>query len=120
MAINYALNMFCRPGNCIASIIFFSWLCIPYPTSSRSQCLLLLLRIKGSIRVKTILGKEFKGYFVLVVWDSWDCVMGVCIWDWVSEGIPCFTFVDFYLMWGMRGNLCDCAGYVKVIAYIFY
>ena len=46
--------------------------------------------------------------------------MWVCIWDWVSEGIPCFTFVNFYILWGRRGNLCDCAGYVKVIAYIFY
>lgn len=44
------------------------------------------------------MGREFKGCFVLVVWDWWDCVMRVCIWDWVSEGAPCFTFVDFYTL----------------------
>ena len=46
--------------------------------------------------------------------------MGVCIWDWVGEGIPCFTFVDCYILRDRRGNLCDCAGYVKVVAYIIY
>ena len=72
--------------------------------------------LKGSIRVKAIM----KGWFFLMVWDWWDCVMGVYIWDWVSEGIPCFTFVDFYILWGRRGNLCDCVCYFKVIAYSFY
>ena len=46
--------------------------------------------------------------------------MGVCIWYWVSEGILCFTFVIFSNLWGGRGNLCDYAGYVKFIAFIFY
>ena len=45
-------------------------------------------------------------------------LLGVCTWDWVSEGNPCFTFVGFYILRDRRGNLCDCAGYVKVIAYI--
>jgi hypothetical protein len=30
-----------------------------------------------------------------------------------------FFFVDFYILRGRRDNLCDCAGYVKVIMYIF-
>ena len=29
MAINYALKIFCRLGNLIASLIFFSWLYMP-------------------------------------------------------------------------------------------
>ena len=45
---------------------------------------------------------------------------GVCIWDWVSEGIPCFTFVNFYILQGRKGNLCDCVGYVEVIMSICY
>ena len=41
MAINYARNMFCRPGSRSASLIFFPWLYIPYPASSLAKYLLL-------------------------------------------------------------------------------
>ena len=96
MANNYALNIFCRPSNCIASLIFFSWLYLPYPASSYSQkSLTFFWRDERSICVKVVLGTKFKGCFVLVVWDWWDCVMRVCVWDSVSEGISCFTFVNF-------------------------
>ena len=37
MAISSARNMFCRPGSRSASLIFFSWLYIPYPASSLRQ-----------------------------------------------------------------------------------
>lgn len=77
--------------------------------------------MEGSIRVEAILGREVKGCFVLEVWDLWDCFMGMCIWNWVSVGIPCFVFVNFYSLqgWG-GGNLYDCMGYFKVIAYVLY
>lgn len=46
--------------------------------------------------------------------------MGMCIWDWVSVGIPCFVFVNFYILQGWGGNLYDCMGYFKVTAYFLY
>lgn len=45
--------------------------------------------------------------------------MGVCIWGWANEGIPCFIFVDLYILRGRRGNLCDCVGYVNYCIYFF-
>ena len=45
--------------------------------------------------------------------------MIVCVWAWVSEGIPCFAFVNFYILRGRRSNLCDCTVYVKVITCFF-
>ena len=44
--------------------------------------------------------------------------MIVYVWAWVSEGIPCFAFVNFYILRGRRSNLCGCTVYVKVITYI--
>lgn len=64
---------------------------------------------KNSIEERT------QEYFVFVVWEWWDCIRGLYIWNWVSEDIPCFTFIDFYVLLGKRDNLCDCAGYVEVI-----
>ena len=46
--------------------------------------------------------------------------MIMCVCTWVSEGIPCFAFINFYILRGRRNNLCGCMVYVKVITYIFH
>ena len=76
MAVNFARNMFCRPGSRNASLIFCD----------------NIYRIQLLLVAKCILlfgGGGFKGYFVFIGGNLWDCAMWVCIWNWVGEGIPC-------------------------------
>ena len=63
-----------------------------------AKCILLFFwggwGVKGSIRVQAMFWRIFKEYFVLLARNWWDCVMGVCIWDLVGEGVSCLVFVD--------------------------
>ena len=98
---------------------------MPYPASSLSQMSPTFCWggggwIQGSVCVKTILGGVFEGCFFFIVGNLWGCIVWVCVWSWVGEGIPSFTFLDFYILWDRGSNLGDCAGYVKVVAYVSY
>ena len=45
--------------------------------------------------------------------------MWVCISDWVGEGIPCFTFVDFYIC-KVGGTICVIVQVMLRLLHIYF